>query len=123
MTHLFNDEQRRILIDGLIDGRHHAHVHHDLDDLGRLDGHLLRKFLWRNRLADAHITHDRRGRQLERMARLDAHCATTLTDLLFLFQARASISTDMQLLAAVFRTPIAIVRGGRCWRRRSRCRT
>ena len=33
----------RILIDGLIDGRHQAQVHQRLDDFPRLDGHALGK--------------------------------------------------------------------------------
>ena len=55
----------RILIDDLIDGGHHAHVHHDLDDFGGLDRHLLRELAHRHGLADRHLAHHARGRHLE----------------------------------------------------------
>ena len=41
----FLDHQRRgVVVDGLVDGGHHAHVHHRLDHFGGLDRHLLREF-------------------------------------------------------------------------------
>ncbi len=68
VPHLLDHQHRGVLIDRLVDGRHDAHVHQHLDDLGRLDCHLLRELGNGNRLADAHFTHDRSRRHLEAMA-------------------------------------------------------
>ena len=37
MTHLLDHQNRRFLVDRLIDGGHQAEVHHDFDDFGGLD--------------------------------------------------------------------------------------
>src|SRR5690606_19827393 len=58
-----------------------AHLEHELDDLGGLDGHLLRQFRNGDGLADGHVTHDRAARAVEAMlvALLQAALATTTT--------------------------------------------
>ena len=43
VAHLLDHQHRRVLVDRLVDGGHHAHVHQRLDDFGGLDGHLLRQ--------------------------------------------------------------------------------
>ena len=65
VAELLDHEHRGVLIDGLIDRRHHAHVHHDLDDFVGLHGHALRQLGDRDRLADLHVALDGRGRTLE----------------------------------------------------------
>src|SRR6186713_2577573 len=105
VAHLFDHERRGVAIDRLVDGGHHAHVEHGLDDFGGLHGHLLRDFLRRDGLADGDFTLDRRGGHLERMTRFDAYAAAAgafLDSLLFL-AARAGAAGDVQLLAAVAR--------------------
>src|SRR6185437_626582 len=106
MTHLLDHEHRRVLIDRLVDRRHHAHVHEDFDDLGRLDGHLLRQLRDGHRLTDADLAHDRRGRHLEPMPAIRAagHGARLGAPLLLV--AGADIRGDMQLLPAVTCVPI-----------------
>ena len=70
MAHLLDDEHRGVLVDDLVDGRHDAHVHQHLDDLGGLHGHLLRELGDRDGLADGHFAHHRRGRHLEAVLRI-----------------------------------------------------
>ena len=74
VAHLLDHEHRGVLIDRLVDGRHDAHVHQDLDDFGRLDRHLLRELRDGDGLADADFAHDRRGRHLEAMLAVAADC-------------------------------------------------
>jgi hypothetical protein len=47
--------------------RHHAHVHHDLDDFSGLDRHLLREFTNRHGFRDGHFANYARGRHFEAM--------------------------------------------------------
>ncbi len=67
VAHLLDHQHRGILLDHLIDRRHHAHVHHDFDDFGRLDRHLLRELADRHGLADGNFAHHARGRHLKAM--------------------------------------------------------
>ncbi len=71
----FLDHQLRgVLVDGLVDGGHHAHLHHRLDDLVGLDGHAVRELADRDRLGQLHVALDGRGRLREHAAaRVDAH--------------------------------------------------
>ncbi len=39
MTHLFHDQGRGVLVDGLVDRRHNAQAHERLDDFASLDCH------------------------------------------------------------------------------------
>ena len=43
VAHLLDHQHGGLLVQRLIDRRHDADVHQHLDDLGRLDGHLLRQ--------------------------------------------------------------------------------
>src|SRR5690606_40019522 len=65
----------------LVDGDRRAHLEHELDDFGGLDGHLLGQFGDGDGLADGHFTHDRSGRALEAVlvALLQAALATATT--------------------------------------------
>jgi hypothetical protein len=65
MPHLLHYQHGGVLIDGLIDRRHDAHAHHDLDDLGRLDRHLLGQLPDHDRRRDRDFVHDGRGRHLK----------------------------------------------------------
>ena len=52
VTHLLDQQHRRFLVEHLVDGDHHAHVHQDLDHFGCLHGHLLGQVGHRDRLGD-----------------------------------------------------------------------
>ncbi len=67
VAQLFHHQHRGVLVDGLVDGGHHAHVHHHLDDFVGLHGHALRELADGDRLADLHFALDRSGRALEAM--------------------------------------------------------
>ncbi len=70
VTQLLDDEHGGVLVDRLIDRGHDAHVHQNLDDLGRLDGHLLRKLRDGRVLANANFAHHRRSGHLKGMPAL-----------------------------------------------------
>ena len=44
VAHFLDDDHRRLLVELLVDGDHLAQLHQLLDDLGRLDRHLVREF-------------------------------------------------------------------------------
>ena len=73
VAEFLDDELRRVLVDRLVDRRHHAHLHHGLDDFVGLDRHAVGQFADRDRLRQLHVALDRRGRQFEAVA------ASTLT--------------------------------------------
>ena len=77
VAELFDHQHRGVLIDGLVDGGHHAHVHHHLDDFVGLHGHALRQLADRDGLADLHIALDRRGRTLEAVLTRDVDLRRT----------------------------------------------
>src|SRR6185312_14839102 len=132
VTQLLDHEHRRVLIDRLVDGRHDAHVHEHLDDLGRLDGHLLRELRDRDRLADADLAHDGRGGHLEPVPAIGGARYGPRFDAPFLLVAGADIRRNVQLLPAISRVAIVCRRGTlprgswRYWRTLARgasCRT
>ena len=102
MAHLLDHQHGRILLDHLIDRRHDAHVHHDLDDFGRLDRHLLGKFGHGHRLADRDLAHDALRRTLEAVLGIALADRTPppVARLLFLV-AGTDVPDDVQLLPAV----------------------
>src|SRR6516225_1819891 len=110
VAHLLDHEHRGVLIDRLIDGCHDAHVHEHLDDLGRLDRHLLRELGDRDRLADAHLTHHGRGRHLEAMLSIGRGRHGARLGAALLLVARADIGGDVQLLPAV--AGVLVIGGG-----------
>ena len=103
VAHLLDHQHGGVLLDHLIDRRHHAHVHHDLDDFGGLDRHLLRQLAHRHRLADRDFAHHARRRHLEAMlgVGLAAHRAAPPVARLLLLVARTDVADDVQLLPAV----------------------
>src|SRR6185437_11422798 len=115
VTQLLDHQHRRVLIDRLVDGGHHAHVHQDLDDLVRLDGHLLSQLGNRGGLADPHFAHDRRRRHLKAMLALRPGGDRPRFRPALLLVARADVARDMQLLAAVARGLVVLRRS---WGRR-----
>ena len=66
VAHLLSDENGRLRLDRLIDGRHDPQIHEDFDDFGRLDRHLLRKLGNGDRLPDRHFTTHRGCGHLKR---------------------------------------------------------
>ena len=132
VAHLLDDEHRGVLVDGLVDGRHHAHVHHGLDDFGGLHGHLLRDFLRRDGLADGDFALHRRGGHLEARGCVSpSHAAGAgafaCTRFFFLLRA-LDAAGDVQFLAAVTRVLGRIRRAAarapsrRLWRSGARLR-
>ena len=81
VAHVFCNDRSSILIQHLVDGNHGAVLEHVLDDLGRLDRHLLRQLGNGDGFTNHHFTHDRTGRLLEAMliALLGLQLATTTT--------------------------------------------
>ncbi len=55
VAHLFDQDHRRLLIERLIDRHHLAELHQLLDDLGRLDAHLVREVGNGDRLRHVHF--------------------------------------------------------------------
>ena len=50
VAELFHQQDRRVLIEHLVDGRHHPHAHELLDGIARLNGHALGKLTHGDRL-------------------------------------------------------------------------
>ena len=104
VAHFLDHEHRRVLVHGLVDRRHDAHVEHRLHDFARLDGHALGKLGDRDGLADRDLTLHRLGRQLESMLAVRAGRSGTPPRLrprtAFLVPCRQPAG-DVQLLAAV----------------------
>lgn len=65
VAHFLDHDGRGVLIDGLVDGHRRAHGEHGLDDLVRLDGHLVGQVGDADRLGDGDLTDDRLRRLLE----------------------------------------------------------
>jgi hypothetical protein len=59
--HLCDHDHRGLLVEHLIDGHHAAHLHQRLDDLGRLDRHLVREIADGDGLRHHDFAHDRLG--------------------------------------------------------------
>ncbi len=55
---LVDDQLGRFRVDGLVLGRHDAHLHQRLDDVGDAFGHAVGEFLHRDRVGQAHFAHD-----------------------------------------------------------------
>ena len=71
----FLDHQHRgVVVDGLGDGRHHAHLEQRLDHVAALERELLREVGHGDGVADRDFAHDRRGRAGEAMRA--GRCAT-----------------------------------------------
>ncbi len=101
VTKLLDHEHRGVLVDRLVDGGHDAHVHQNLDDLGRLDRHLLRKLRDGDGLADTDFAHDGCRRHFKAMltaVRRRLHRPAFHAALLLV--ARADVAGDVQLLTA-----------------------
>ncbi len=77
VAEFFDHEHRGVLVDRLVDGGHHAHVHHDLDDFVGLHRHALRQFGDRDGLTDQHIALDRSSRTLEAVRARDVDLRRT----------------------------------------------
>ena len=65
VAHLLDHDHRRLLVELLVDGDHLAQLHQLLDDLGRLDRHLVRQVGDADRLGHVHFLHLRLGRRDE----------------------------------------------------------
>jgi hypothetical protein len=65
VAELLDHQHRGVVIDGLIDGRHDAHLEQRLDHFRTLNGHLLGKFGHDVGIAHEHVADDRRGRTRE----------------------------------------------------------
>src|ERR1700733_2474025 len=122
VAEFLDHQHRRIALDRLIDGGHDAEVHQHLDDFGGLHRHLLRQLGHRDGLPERDLALDRRGGHLEGvlgLAAADRHGAR-LEPFLFLV-ARADVTGDMQLFAAIARALLVVrflTRGGRRMRMR-----
>ena len=103
VAHFLDHQDGRVLLDHLIDRGHHSHVHQRLDDLGGLDGHLLREFADCDRLGNGHLAHDARRRHLEAVLGVGvaAHRAPAAVARLFLLVSGTHVADDVQLLAAI----------------------
>ncbi len=103
VAHFLDHQHCGVLLDHLIDRRHHAHVHHDLDDFGGLDRHFLRQLADRHGLADRHLAHHPRSRHLESVLAYRHRCHGTAAPVagLLLLVARAHVADDVQFLPAV----------------------
>ena len=62
MAHFFNDNNRGFLIQDLVDGHHHAHVHERLDDFTGFHCHLVCKIRNRDGFGYQNFMHDRLSR-------------------------------------------------------------
>jgi hypothetical protein len=58
VAHFLDHDHRGFLVQHLVDGHHRSHLHQGLDDLGRLDRHLVCQIGDRNRLRHMHFAHD-----------------------------------------------------------------
>ncbi len=105
VAHFLDHQHGGVLLDHLIDRRHHAHVHHDFDDFGGFDGHLLRQLAHGHGLADRHFAHHARGRHLKAMLGVGfaAHRAPPPVARFLLLVPRTHIADDVQFLPAVAR--------------------
>ncbi len=65
MAQFLDHQHRGVVVDGLVDGRHDAHLEQRLDHLGTLDGHLLGQVGDQVAVAYHDVAHDRRGRTRE----------------------------------------------------------
>ncbi len=114
VAHVFCNDGSSILIQHLVDGHHGAVLEHVLDDLGRLDRHLLRQLGNGDGFTNHYFTHDRAGGLLEAMLiallglQLTATAATAIIALVVNGDARrvtclvASVATGTLAAALVF---------------------
>jgi hypothetical protein len=65
VAHFFHHDHGGFLVQHLVDGDHLAQLHQLLDDLGCLDGHLVRQFGHGDGFGHVHFMHDGFGRRLE----------------------------------------------------------
>src|SRR5690606_20262582 len=65
VAQLFGDQHRGVMVDGLVDGGHHAHLEQRLDHVAALHGQLLRQVGHGDLVADGDLAHHRRGRAFE----------------------------------------------------------
>ena len=105
MPHLLDHENGRVLLDHLVDGRHHAHVHERLDDLGGLHGHFLREFADGDRLGNRDLANDACRRHFETMfgVAVVAHRTPPSVARFLFLVARTDVTHDVQFLAAITR--------------------
>src|SRR5688572_15163102 len=113
VAHLLDHEHGRVLVHGLVDRRHDAHVEHRLHDFARLDGHALGELGGRDGFADGDLALNRLGRQLEAVLAVRADVRRAAARL----RARASLlvpggqaAGNVQFLAPV--TGALVVLGG-----------
>ena len=104
VTHLLDHQHGGVLVDGLVDGGHHAQAHQGLDDFVGLDGHAVGQLGDGDGLADRHFALLRRGGHLEAVLLLaiGRRRPAAHADLLLL-EARADVAGDVQFLASVAR--------------------
>lgn len=133
VAHFLDHDHRGLLIQHLVDRDHLAELHHLLDDLGRLDRHLVRQFGHGDGFRHVHFTHDRLGRRLEGVAVVVAMAVAAALGATPAVDAAARVATSLQaaaLVAARIVLPAAglaataalLVAGRRCRRGRSRSR-
>src|SRR5688572_30298783 len=113
VAHLLDHQHGCVLVHGLVDGRHDAHVEHGLHDFARLHGHALGKLRDRDRLADRDLALHRLGRQLEAVLAVasdGSRAAARLGPRAAFLVSRREAAGDVQLLAAVARR-LVVFRG------------
>ena len=67
MAEFFHHNQGGVLVDGLVDGHHHAHFHQGFDDFYAFDCHFVRQVGHGNGFGNQDFVYDRFGRRLESM--------------------------------------------------------
>ena len=65
VAHFLDQDDRRLLIENLIDRDHRTELHQDFYDFSRLHGHLVGQFTDRNRLRHRNFAHYRLDRRTE----------------------------------------------------------
>ena len=105
VAELLDDQLRGVLVDGLVDGGHHAHLHHGLDDFVGLDRHAVGELADRDRLGQLHFALDRRrGLGELAAARIDADRAPGAgsgSRICFFLKRALASGADVQFLATV----------------------
>ncbi|GIX22157.1 MAG: hypothetical protein KatS3mg121_0940 [Gammaproteobacteria bacterium] len=104
VTHFLHHQHRGVLVERLVDGRHHPHAHQGLDQLGRLDGHRLGELGDGDGFGHAHLAHDRRGGLLETVLAPQARAGRGAG-----LAAAAELGGDVQLLAAALAEAVVLV--------------
>ena len=67
MPHFFHHQKRGVLVERLVDGYHHAHLHQGFDDFHAFHGHFVRQIGHGNGFGHQDFVHHGFGRRLETM--------------------------------------------------------